>query len=67
MYIIAIAWIYVTLLMSSTEPNLTASVLTFVFFGLFPCGLFLWLIGTPQRKRNKDKKLLPKHGASEPD
>ncbi len=53
MYIIAIAWIYVTLLMAVTEDSITAGVLTFVFYGLLPCALFIWLIGTPQRRRNK--------------
>ena len=31
----------------------TAGILTFVFYGLLPCALLLWLIGTPQRRRNK--------------
>lgn len=53
MYIVAIAWLYVTLMMALTEPNLVAGMLTFVFYGLLPCALLLWLIGTPQRRRNK--------------
>ncbi len=53
MYVIAIGWLYVTLLMAATETNLTAGVLTFVFYGLAPLGLLLWLLGTPQRKRNR--------------
>lgn len=57
MYIVAIAWIYVTLLMALTEANLTAGVLTFVFYGALPCALFLWIVGTPQRRRNKMKAL----------
>lgn len=56
MYIVAIAWLYVTLLMSATEPSVTAGVLTFLFYGLIPCALFLWIVGTPQRKRNKLKR-----------
>lgn len=52
MYIVAIAWLYVTLMMALTEPSVTGGVLTFLFYGLFPCALFLWLIGTPQRRRN---------------
>ena len=51
MYVIAIAWLYVTVLMAATEPNLTAGVLTFTLYGLLPLGLLLWLIGTPQRRR----------------
>ncbi len=53
MYVIAIGWLYVTLLMAATEPNLTAGVLTFVFYGAAPLALLLWLLGTPQRKRDR--------------
>lgn len=51
MYVIAIGWLYVTLLMAATEANLTAGVLTFAVYGLAPLALFLWLFGTPQRNR----------------
>ena len=53
MYIVAIGWIFVTLLMALTEPSLTAGVLSFGFYGLLPLALFLWLVGTPQRRRNQ--------------
>ena len=53
MYIVAIAWLYVTLMMALTEPSIAAGILTFVFYGLLPCALLLWLIGTPQRRRNR--------------
>jgi hypothetical protein len=53
MYVIAIGWLYVTLLMAATEANLTAGVLTFVLYGAAPLALLLWLFGTPQRKRNR--------------
>lgn len=53
MYVIAIGWLYVTLLMAATEANLTAGVLTFALYGVAPLSLFLWLFGTPQRKRNR--------------
>jgi hypothetical protein len=55
MYIVLIAWLYVTVLMAATEPSITAGVLTFTSFGLIPCALFLWLFGTPQRRRNQAK------------
>lgn len=53
MYVIAIAWLYVTILMAATEANLTAGVLTFSFYGLAPLTLFLWLFTTPQRRRRR--------------
>ncbi len=57
MYIVAIAWIYITFLMATTEPSITAGVLTLIFYGLLPCALFIWIVGTPQRKRNKQTLL----------
>lgn len=53
MYVIALGWLYVTILMAATESNLTAGILTFVLYGLAPLALFLWLFGTPQRRRNR--------------
>ena len=64
MYIIAIAWLYVTFLMAATEHSVTAGILTFFFYGLMPCGLLLWILGTPQRKR---KKALLEEELSQPD
>lgn len=55
MYIVAIAWLYVALLMALTEPSVTAGVATFLFYGLLPLALLLWIIGTPQRRRNRSR------------
>lgn len=51
MHIVAIAWLYVTLMMAITEKTITAGALTFVFYGLAPCALLLWLAGTQARHR----------------
>ena len=51
MYIVAIAWIYVTLLMALTESNITAGILTFGLYGVAPLALLFWLAGTPARRR----------------
>lgn len=50
-YIVAIAWIYVVIMMSITETSITAGMLTFVFYGVLPLALLLWLMGTPVRRR----------------
>ncbi len=67
MYVIAIGWLYVTLLMAATEPNLTAGALTFTFYGLAPLALFLWLFGTPQRRRNRTAAERSEDGENKPD
>jgi hypothetical protein len=64
MYIIAIAWLYVTLLMAATEPNITAGMLTFVLYGVAPLSLFLWLFGTPERRRRMRARELAERQAS---
>ena len=50
MHIVAIAWLYVTLMMAITEKTMVAGVMTFVFYGLLPCALLLWLGGTGRRR-----------------
>jgi len=53
MYIVAIAWTYVTLLMALTETSFVAGLATFLFYGLLPLALLLWLFGTPERRRRR--------------
>jgi hypothetical protein len=64
MYVIAIAWLYVTLLMAATETNITAGILTFVLYGLAPLSLFLWLFGTPERRRRMRARQRDEEAAS---
>lgn len=56
MYIIAIGWIYVVILMSFTEESFVAGVATFLLYGLAPLALLLYLMSTPQRRRNRRKR-----------
>lgn len=63
MYIVAIAWLYVVLMMALTETSIIAGLMTFLWYGLAPLALFLWLIGTPARKRS----MAAKQRAGQPD
>jgi sulfite exporter TauE/SafE len=67
MYIVAIAWLYVALMMAITEPSLVAGALTLLFYGLLPCALLLWLVGTPQRRRSKALREVAEQDLGEPD
>ncbi|MGM3276587.1 hypothetical protein [Ralstonia sp. 24A2] len=53
MYIVAIAWLYVVLMMSLTEQSWIAGISTFILYGLAPLSLFLWIVGSPARKRRR--------------
>ncbi|KRB70461.1 hypothetical protein [Noviherbaspirillum sp. Root189] len=60
MYIVAIAWIYVVLMMSITEHSVVAGVMTFLLYGVLPLLIILYLMDAPRRKRKRaaDEKLL---------
>lgn len=63
MYIIAIAWIYVVLMMAITETTLTASIMTFLFYCVLPLALFFYLIRAPKRKQQRQEEEKIKSGA----
>lgn len=56
MLIVAIGWIYVVLMMSITETSVVAGVMTFVFYGILPVAVILYLLGTPERRRRRQAK-----------
>ena len=56
MYIIAIGWLYVTVLMAITETSVVAGILTFLFYGLLPVSLLVWLLSTPVRRQRQRYK-----------
>jgi hypothetical protein len=56
MYLVAIAWMYVVVMMSvaeATAPNGTVlgAIITFLFYGVLPCVILVYLMGTPMRNR----------------
>lgn len=53
MYIIAIGWLYVTVLVAANEPSIIAGIISFSFYGLLPCGLLLWMSGSKVRRQRR--------------
>ena len=56
MYLVAIAWIYVVLMMAAAEATssngtVLGAVFTFLLYGALPLGIVLYVMGTPQRRR----------------
>lgn len=56
MYLVLIAWLYVTLMMAvaeATSPTgtLLGAAMTFVLYGLLPMGIVGYILSTPARKR----------------
>lgn len=53
MYIIAIGWLYVTVLVAANEPSIVAGIISFLFYGLVPCSLLLWISASKVRRQRK--------------
>lgn len=56
MYLVAIAWMYVVLMMSvaealSSQGTVLGAVFTFLLYGLLPLAIVLYILGTPGRRR----------------
>ena len=56
MYLVAIAWMYVVLMMTlaeamSPQGTVLGAVFTLVLYGVAPLALVLYLMGTPMRRR----------------
>jgi hypothetical protein len=55
MYLVAIGWLYVALMMAVAEATSTGTVLgaifTFLLYWLGPVALLMYIMGTPARKR----------------
>lgn len=56
MYLVAIAWMYVVVMMSvaeavSSDGTLVGAIVTFLLYGALPLSIVLYIIGTPSRNR----------------
>jgi hypothetical protein len=53
MFIVAIGWMYVVLMMSIAEETAVAGVMTFILYGLLPVAILLYISGGGKRKRRR--------------
>ena len=56
MFLIAIAWMYVVLMVAvveatSAQGTVLGAVFTLLLYGLLPLGIVLYLVGSPARRR----------------
>jgi hypothetical protein len=56
MHLVALAWLYVALMMAlvealSPDGSVLGAAITFVFYGVLPLALVLYIMGTPARRR----------------
>ena len=53
MWIVAIAWIYVVVLMAGTEPTVVGGIMTFVFYCAVPLSILFYLTGAKRRRQRR--------------
>ena len=56
MYIVAIAWIYVALMMgvaeaTNTNGTVLGGIVTFILYGILPTSIIIYIMDAPRRKR----------------
>lgn len=61
MHIVALGWIFVTVLMSlaeatSPEGSLLGAAITLVLYGVLPVALLLYVMNTPHRRRARRRE-----------
>lgn len=61
MYLVAIGWIYVVLMMAvaeatSSNGSLVGAFFTFLLYGLMPLSLVIYLMRTPDRRKERRAK-----------
>lgn len=51
--LVAIGWMYVTLMMAITQPTVMAGIATFFFYGLLPVTIIVYVMLAPERGRRR--------------
>lgn len=61
MYIVAIAWMFVVVLMAAAEAtssqgSVLGALITLLMYGVMPLGLVLYIMGTPMRRQRRAER-----------
>jgi len=72
MHLVALAWIYVVLMMAlaealSPDGTVLGAVFTFLLYGLLPLSIVLYVMGTPMRRSARRRALQQQASASAAD
>jgi membrane protein implicated in regulation of membrane protease activity len=72
MHIVAIAWMFVVVLMSAAEAtsphgSILGAIFTLLLYGILPLALVLYLIATPARRRAAQRRADNADSGPDPD
>lgn len=63
--IVAIGWMYVTVLMAASQPTVLAAIGTLLFYGLLPTGILIYIMTAPLRSRRRKAREAEQEAAAE--
>lgn len=66
MYIVVIAWLYVTFMMAITEQSIVAGIMTFLFYGALPVAIIVYLAGGRGRRLRRRQQEAESSGPIDP-
>lgn len=64
MWIVAIGWSYVVILMAATETSLSAGIMTFFGYCMLPMSLVFYLTGGKRRRARRAAAAAQQRGAT---
>jgi len=72
MHLVALAWIYVVLMMAvvealSPQGSVLGAFFTFLLYGVLPLSIVLYVMGTPMRRSARQRALAQRHASSAAD
>lgn len=67
MYIVAIGWLYVVVLMALAEPTFTAGLTTLLLFGVLPIGMLVIVRNGSKRSRRLRREAIERAMSGEDD
>jgi hypothetical protein len=65
MWIVAIGWSYVVILMAATETSFVAGVMTFLVYCMIPLSVLLYITGGKRRRARRAARAAAAPGAAE--
>jgi hypothetical protein len=72
MYLAALAWLYVVLMMAAAEAmaptgTVLGALFTLVLYGVLPLSIVLYLLGTPARRQARRRAEADEAASTQPD
>jgi len=67
MWIVAIAWMYVVVLIAATDSSVAGAIMTLLFYGVLPLSLLSYFFGAKGRRARHEEKVRAKVRAKVPE